>query len=354
MKDIDFDELDKAISSALVPGQSASPAPAPAEKPAAKPALSTESEPVANDKTVLSVKTNARPQPATASSRPLVAPRHSINRGGNNGALIDVMAPTQPAVSRKAPSLAPPPTRPHADIAPKVEARTSISEITADEPKPAAAKPATASGQADNFTRFDSLSRSGITFDPPAAEPQPSENLPVLSGLNDPDLNLEEEALRPASKATPAEQPSVEPAPVLAVVEPAVADPEPVAEAPASPFLEGAKVEKRPLGSLREPETEVADLDQRLAQASASEVGQPLSIHDQPTPGTAGVQGHAPFDTNDYHAPIAAPAAPAAPAAAAPAHSNTTLLISIVIFVLALIMAGAIIFFGDELRNLVQ
>jgi hypothetical protein len=233
----------------------------------------------------------------------------------------------------------------------------------------------------ETFARFDSLSKNSFDIEIPSpsqenSKPEEDKEAPSLAGLND--LELSDNAVDTA--------PDV---------------------APASPFLEDTHVEKRPLGSLRsadelaetgaaaEPEPhhfwadapdpakgeaasldapiieERADIDHRLpehgtadkpifgsttttppvytaasgaATLGATSIAQQYKVHAQqpPAPGS-----HAPFDTCEYHAALS----DSTPAEYSK-RIDKTMAIAIVIFVVAIIIAVAVYFYGDTLRSL--
>ncbi len=390
MKDLDFDELDKAISSVLTP-DSAPKDDASSDETSASPALVETSN-----------KTVAVTTPAPAdkpSPKPLVSPRRSINRGTAAGRpFADIVAPTKASkpTTRQAPTIEP--------VTEPVTAPVVVNELAVDTlpsaPKPASddmvlsrleleepqaiqsdvvvETPQNTPAPSETFARFDSLSKNSFDIDAPAPVQEDTkqedvdEKTPALAGLND--LESSDNAVDTVPDA-----------------------------APVSPFLEDTHVEKRPLGSLRsadelaetatEPhhfwadapdptkdETasvdapvaeEHADIDHRLpehgtadkpvfgssattppihtaasgaATLGATSIAQQYKVDAQrpPAPGS-----HAPFDTSEYHAALS----DSAPAE----HSkriDKTMMIAIVIFVIAVIIAVAVYFYGDTLRSL--
>ncbi|MBL8159143.1 hypothetical protein JNJ66_01670 [Candidatus Saccharibacteria bacterium] len=434
MNDLDFDELDKAINSVLTPSKSSerakseakrtikpeprAAAPKPVERP--EPVERTDAGRPEADSAEDTVKVVQRPvlpqQPAAtsisvanastasasagipAATRPLITPRHSINRSRPGGPLIDVMAPAKP-VSRQAVTLALP-ERPHAAHAPKVEERHSQQRSTdgmvAVSPAPVEAdpvSPATQTPAPETFERFDTLSSAdyGLSAEerpvqaesadvtpiaeapvtPLAAQPSPETAAPEAGPVR-PEAEVaapapEVPAVEPAAELS---QPAAEPAFIETPPQPASSDEtapdaETAPAAPASPFLEDAKVEKRPLGSLRAEDAqphESADLDHRLPEHGTNDPVPPSarrtfepSASFQSSLGAASVQSSA-----ASAAPAPAPAVPAAPVpmpdvpSEDPQPGSKMLPVAIAVFVLAIILAGLILVFGDNLKTFFQ
>lgn len=306
MNDIDFDELDRAVSNTLSgkkgskPAASSSDSSLDVEKkddnnttPAASPPTqepanktSEESKAKAADKDSDNEK---KPTTSDAPAGSLIKPRTSINRApqsaaANKGGAVDIVAPSKKSshsgaiVSPIRPGIelqssgakadttkdsAPDqPAKPETDSekAPgAASAAQTVPELSS--PSPETSSESTASktehkGDTGSFERFESLSRSGYDFDMgrPAEEAKASEK-PVDSG-HDLDTTKEtdiEPAEKDSKEDSEAEESIADKELPKKETEKEDKDEKDEAEdtkpASSSPFLSDTKVEKRPLGS---------------------------------------------------------------------------------------------------------
>lgn len=329
MKDIDFDELDRAVSSVL--GQ--------------KPPLTNASQPVddatSTNQPVVEETSASQAQPESASESVAVrsqapgrpSPTLAAQRRGK---FMDVMHPSADMSSQTKPAALP------AHIAPDLSPLTS--EPIAEESEPPTQKNTVASEPTAELDESQALigaepavaETKGEATEKPEASVSKSDTA-VTSGLATEETieKRDEVVTETGEDETPAELD----APYM---------PEPVAEftetAPQpTPFLADTKVDKRPLGGFPEPETAPEDTadeapkpapDSDLQSAPTvplprelqSDVVEVESAHEtadsiptvQTGPFVAGVaaaadvtedgrvEGHPLFDTSTYHEPIAA------------------------------------------------
>lgn len=219
MKDLDFDELDRAVNSLVGQADGTAGKSAKAESSAVQPAAPAPSaQPSqATQPPVQQVKLSSPPQTPSVSA----APNHRSGR-------LDSMSPARPGSKRFIDIVAPKPS-----LAPKI-------------------------------------SRTGATIQPASKE----DSVPEPIKPTAPPADKPVEALEPIEVA-----PTPKPAPKIA--EEAWPDPldfhqENTAAAPGdSPFIPGAKVEKRPLGAFTPVNDEVPDLSQKELEEPARVLNEP-------------------------------------------------------------------------------
>ena len=348
MKDIDFDELDRAVSSVLEPTAGTDPAPdekktdaAPAEK-TDDATVSVTSTPPAPEAPVIET-----PEPAAVSAEAdtpaasPAAPRASLAIK-RRGQFMDVVHPssdmTKPEDAKTVPprkiTLTPlsdsvePETKPEAEVTPETEAPVAPADTPAVETTPEVQDSADSSApfslDATMPDPLDVMQQQEEAKDAEAAEVAPST-------ASSEDMPTAADEIAPAESSEP--------------------------ETPATPFLSDTKVEKRPLDafSAEEPATaeaedaEVSDVpadgtaqteqvppelqadvvavesgqpeqaekeaeaekepEQEQKKEEASDTGFAASIPQQYTAAdTKADDEHAIFDTREYHQPLTPPA----------------------------------------------
>ena len=291
MKDFNFDELDKAVSSLLQPDSSGQPVEQPAPISPVRPAPSH-----SDDDSIKAAASQSQnpPAPVAGSTTPFIKPRNSIDRqpSRSTGRAMDIMAPPSRQAKRTTTLAAPPtstqatvqapsqsvprripsedpslrwPPRP-ADTAfghtqddiPSTSNAASIDQTTVQSPiKTVVDKPKTA-----EFEQFDGLSRHG--FDDLEDDKKDMVETPAQ----------ESQADKSVETATPSlvEQPEIPPVEDDNKVE-KEADQGSASTLPQSPFLADAKVEKRPLGGFGPRPT---SQEQPTALGVENPISQPL------------------------------------------------------------------------------
>lgn len=268
MKEIDFDELDRAVNSLMStvpsdkPADVATPAqPAPDSTDAPKDVSSTPVQPVSND---------AQPEPTTPTVLDLDA------------------SPNMPESS------SPQPAQPE-EVETLNEAMQLVEETPAPTPAPAArrgrfmdvVRPSAVSKPAPSRP----VSRQGVALQPSGVvEPQEAPVMPDLTS-SQPDAMVDTESDTSTMVSPDTTPPTLEDAANMESVTSPTVD----AEAPlSSPFLPDAKVEKRPLGRPVEPAPAVdlaAELATTTPETSASDTISPnkdAQLPEQPLPAELG------------------------------------------------------------------
>jgi hypothetical protein len=259
MKDINFDELDKAVNSVLEGGGPATDVPKPddtADTPTDKPVSDdtpADPKPAAPEKTTVP----ATPNPSSNPSSP-------IDKGRRSGRFMDVVHPQQSKkpeiITSKANKTLTPlnddvkPEEPEPHKAPEpakvpeepVAVEPQSNEPSAPEPvetpvlpetKLEETPPAETKASATDQVWPDPLDVHGFKYE---EEDVKDDKKKADDTPEKPDTDDKEE-----SKAPDADKPE----------EPEQESKTVAAEAPSTPFLEGTKVEKRPLGAFSDPDT---------------------------------------------------------------------------------------------------
>lgn len=228
MSDFNFDELDKAVNNVL--GDKA------ARQEAGLMTSEKKTDVVAPTVSATPVVVSDAPA-AVSPTQSVVKPRSSINRGPGSVSVpvtkgvIDIMAPPSKRPSRESTPIAPVrptvsisvPTKhiaPTLDVPEKIAPTTEIGENTNSLDGLAVPSAPTPTSNDESLERFDALSRSGFDFDEPKTSAQKDTADATAPGI---------------IEAQPAEVSND--------------DQDQASTGSQSPFLSGAKVEKRPLGS---------------------------------------------------------------------------------------------------------
>jgi hypothetical protein len=355
VKDIDFDELDRAVSSVLGQG-------AVKDDPATKTSLETSAANTTKDSSQVTVTSDEPEQVETAPapSSPIVTspsssptPSLAIKRRGK---FMDVM---HPSADMAPVAQAPQPVRP---LAPLTAPETDKEVV----PEPEQSVEVSAEGGTDPHEPTASLDETTV---PVGAEPAPIEALlpdhvpdtdNAVEASTEPDVEAgpaqtedEPEVERPSTSMyvdplatqektedVPVETDSSSASEAGAVDDTAASFPdpapetstEPTAQPPATPFLTDTNVDKRPLGAFVGPEqsseatdtASPASLQPAMAmpgdRQSAPSVPLPRELQPDvvevesvqepeataPANDDGRVEGHPLFDTSTYHEPIAA------------------------------------------------
>lgn len=313
MKDIDFDELDRAVSSVLNKKDSPADPPPAGESAGTVIAVSSSASTMAPKEP--QAQTQASPSPAAVNAR--------------RGRFMDVVHPASPAAAptltkHEAPALDAPAV---AEPTPAAETPSAPDPTVTPPPSEEAEQPTEPTAVVDEAGALLGAQPA------PVAVPEPGTSTEETS-------SPEAEAVTSETVTTPAEDPAPAPQPEAAVPDTdgdGMTDSEEAAAPPTtlattvpqtSPFLADTKVEKRPLGgpadapadpsesaSSASPVTlprelesdvrfvEIAQSEQEQAIASGSPFAATVPVASEPTE-DGRVEGHPLFDTTTYHEPI--------------------------------------------------
>ena len=311
MKDLDFDELDRAVTSALGNNTAAeTDTVATTEPTAAADAAVTASEPqtTGSSPSISAHAVHSRIMPSVANGsrstlqRKAVVPTDTIDTPASNPEATAsdaaepeaALAPVSQPAARRIPHRA-------GRFMDVVRPGQSVG-TSAPAPKPPAVDDTPASADDDAVPAADATAKQ--THDMPAAEPNIEINTSLEAAINELFVS---EGHDPVAPSSPTDEPGPEAEPEAAATTP---DPQPEEPSPddttsmgsdsveaiaaelsatpvetaapaTSPFLSDAKVEKRPLGSLSDTvETETPE----LVDASSASVEQPTEVLEAPVP----------------------------------------------------------------------
>lgn len=256
MKDIDFDELDRAVSSALEPVTNKTPA-------ADEPAVPAASEPVEAEAVTPEAESVPEPEPAPVATTPAPAPAADTEAATpapaaktplaikRRGQFMDVVHPSSDMT-----------TKPE-EVATMPARKVTLKPLTPAVAPDATESEATAPADAD-VTAAPAAPEAPATE--AAAEPQPPvetvEPAPTDHVMPDPlDVMQTQEKTKDVAEVSTIEDTPVEPSEETEI---APSDEE---AAPATPFLTDTKVDKRPLDAFSADEVPTEPMAEPVAAA---------------------------------------------------------------------------------------